>query len=344
MSEKLSKRERVEAALAGEAVDRVPVAAWGHLIPAERDIDAFAEASVSFFRVYDWDWLKVNPRATYFAEAWGSEYDFDNYGGVLPRFVRNRNDPLDLGDLKPAGSSTKVWAEHLDALRKIKRGLGGAPFVQTIFSPASVLASLVGRPTDNSQEAVTRDQADTLLTLIRSSPDNVHRALAVIADSLAALAASSLDAGADGIFFAITKHARKGELTRKEFEAFGKPYDFKVLAAARGAKFNILHSCGPEIYWDEIQDYPVRALNWASVGQGNPDLAEARKRSGFALIGGIDETGVLKDGSPSQVREAALKAIELGGTRGFLLAPGCSIDPSVPPANIRAFRDAVETA
>ena len=100
----------------------------------------------------------MNPRATYFAEAWGSEYDFDDYGGVLPRFVRNRNDPLDLDALKPAGPATKVWADHLDALRKIKKGLNGAPFVQTIFSPASVLASLVGRPTDHSQEAVSRDR------------------------------------------------------------------------------------------------------------------------------------------------------------------------------------------
>ena len=94
--------------------------------------------------------------------------------------------------------------------------------------------------------------------------------MAVIAESLASLAAASVDAGADGIFFAITKHARKGELTVKEFEAFGKPYDFKVLSAGTGAKFNILHSCGPEIYWKEIQDYPVQALSWASVGHGNP--------------------------------------------------------------------------
>ena len=340
MSGKLSKRERVEAALAGADLDRVPVAAWGHLIPAERDTEAFAEATLKFFRDYDWDWLKVNPRATYFAEAWGSEYDFDTYGGVLPRFVRNRDDPLDLDALKPALPSTKVWADHLEALRKIKKGLGGAPFVQTIFSPASVLASLVGRPKDNSQEAVTRDQADTLLRLIRSAPEKVHHALTAISESLAGLAAASVDAGADGIFFAITKHARKGELTVKEFETFGKPYDFKVLAAVRGAKFNILHSCGSDIYWNEIQDYPVRALNWASVGNGNPDLAGARKNSSFALIGGIDETGVLKNGSPSQVREAALKAIELGGKKKFLLAPGCSIDPSIPPANIRALRDA----
>jgi uroporphyrinogen decarboxylase len=341
MSAKLSKRERVEAALAGEDVDRVPVSAWGHLIPAERDTRDFAEATLEFFRDYDWDWLKVNPRATYFAEGWGSEYDFDSYGGVLPRFVRNPSDPLDLGALKPVGPATKVWADHLEALKAIKKGLGGAPFVQTIFSPASALASLVGRPTDHGQEAVTRNQAETLLGLIRKSPEKVHSALAAIADSLAALAAASVEAGADGIFFAITKLARKGQLTAQEFEAFGKPYDFKVLAAVKSSKFNILHSCGPDIYWKEIQDYPVRALNWASVGQGNPGIAAARKSSSFALIGGLDELGVLKDGTPAQVRKAALEALELGGKRKFLLAPGCSIDPSVPAVNIKAFRESV---
>lgn len=70
--------------------------------------------------------------------------------------------------------------------------------MQTFLSPSSVLASLVGRPTDHSQEAVTRDQADMLLKLIRTSPEKVHHALTVISESLAALAAASVDAGADG--------------------------------------------------------------------------------------------------------------------------------------------------
>ena len=341
MSQSLSKRQRVEAALAGQDLDRVPVAAWGHLIPAEIDTQALTEASLAFFREYDWDWLKVNPRATLFAEGWGSEFDFQDYRGVLPKFVANPHDPIDWNQLEPARIDNPVWAAHLELLRGIKRGIGGAPFVQTLFSPASVLAYLAGRTTDHSQEAASRSHADALLQLIRTQPAAAHHALGVIADSLAALAVASVEAGADGIFFAITRLARPGGFTEAEFETFGKPYDFRVLNAVAGARFNILHSCGSSTYWNAIQDYPVRALNWASVGQGNPDLAGARASSPLALIGGIDEVGVLQHGTPEQVRAATLKALALGGRERFLLAPGCCLDPSVPAANIRAFRDAV---
>jgi uroporphyrinogen decarboxylase len=334
------KRERVEAALSGQTPDRVPVSAWGHLLPAETDIDSLAEASLAFFREYDWDWLKVNPRASYFAEAWGSEFDLDEYHGVLPRFVRNRHDPFDPARLEAVKPSVPVWAGHLRLLRKIKAGLGGAPFVQTIFSPASVLAYLAGRPSDHSQAAAATNHAETLLHLARTRPAAVHHALGVIADSLAALAVESLNAGADGIFFAITKLARSGGFTPEEFIEFGKPYDRRVLEAVGQARFNILHLCGSDAYWQSVQDYPVRAINWASVGQGNPDLAAARQSSQLALIGGVDETAVLQKGTPDQVRAAVRQALVLGGQHKYLLAPGCCIEPGTPKANIRAFRDA----
>ena len=44
-------------------VDRVPVAAWRHFIPGERSVDALAAASLKHFEDFDWDWLKLNPRA-----------------------------------------------------------------------------------------------------------------------------------------------------------------------------------------------------------------------------------------------------------------------------------------
>jgi uroporphyrinogen decarboxylase len=70
----LSKRERVDAARRGAPVDRVPAAAWQHFIPEERVAAPLAEAHRRFFDTFDWDWLKVNPRATVYAEAWGNQY------------------------------------------------------------------------------------------------------------------------------------------------------------------------------------------------------------------------------------------------------------------------------
>ncbi|HTH12880.1 MAG TPA: uroporphyrinogen decarboxylase family protein [Spirochaetia bacterium] len=337
---RLDKRQRVEAALAGAPVDRTPVAAWAHLLPDETTGPGLVRASLKWFRDYDWDWLKVNPRATLFAEGFGIGFDLGTYYGVLPRqTVPTRAFTLD--DLKPADPGKGSWSEHLEVLRTLKAGLEGAPFVQTLFSPASVLGFVVGRPTAATQLGVADNHANTLLTLVRTQPKVVHQALEVITQGLEKLAKASLEAGADGLFFAITKLAREGALTRAEFEEFGKPYDLRVLKAVSGAKFNLLHLCGPKVYWNQALDYPVSALNWASVGQGNPSVAEARKTTGLALVGGLDEVDLIQRGTPAQVEAAGRRAVEEAGTAKYLLAPGCCVEPDAPVENLKALRRSV---
>lgn len=49
----LTKRQRVDVALRGEAVDRLPVTAWRHFIPEERSATQLAAAHLQFLRTYD---------------------------------------------------------------------------------------------------------------------------------------------------------------------------------------------------------------------------------------------------------------------------------------------------
>ncbi len=282
----------------------------------------------------------MNPRATLFAEGFGARFDLTTYYGVLPRLTAPTR-TFTLDDLKPGDPGRGSWAEHVDLLASLKKTLSGAPFVQTVFSPASTLGFLVGRPTVNTQQGVADSHAQTLLNLIRTQPKVVHQALDLITTGLEKLARASVAAGADGLFFAITKLAREGALTPAEFEEFGKPYDLRVLKAVEDAKFNILHLCGPRVHWKQAVDYPVRALNWASVGQGNLSVSEARASTDLALIGGVDEVKLIQTGTPSEVEAAARKAVELGGVRKFLLAPGCCVEPDAPVENLKALRRAV---
>lgn len=336
----MTKRQRVEAALTGRPVDRIPVSAWAHLLPAETKVDDLAAATVKWFQDYDWDWIKVNPRATVFAEGFGARFDLGTYYGVLPRLTAPTR-AFTLDDLNPADPGQGAWAEHLDLLRTLKKGLDGAPYVQTVFSPVSTLGFLVGRPTATTQQGVADSHAATLLNLIRTQPKVAHQALETITQGLEKLARASVDAGADGLFFAITKLAREGALTPAEFEEFGKPYDLRVLEAASDARFNILHLCGRKVFWKQALDYPVAALNWASVGQDNPGLHEARQTTDLALIGGVDEVDLIQRGTPAQVEAAARQALALGGPHKFLLAPGCCVEPDAPAANLHALRRSV---
>jgi len=71
---KMTKNERVAAALKGDHVDAVPVSAWWHDFEREWSASDLAEATLEAYRKYDWDFIKVNPRASYFGEAFGAKY------------------------------------------------------------------------------------------------------------------------------------------------------------------------------------------------------------------------------------------------------------------------------
>src|SRR5689334_11367378 len=66
----MNKKERVDAALRGDPVDRVPVSMWGHDFEHEWNTQAFVEAMIENYTRYDWDFMKVNPRASYHVEGW----------------------------------------------------------------------------------------------------------------------------------------------------------------------------------------------------------------------------------------------------------------------------------
>ena len=342
----LTKRERVDAALRGEIVDRVPVSAWQHFLPAERHPDTLAAASLKHFHDFDWDWLKVNPRATYYAEAWGSHYDFAAYTGVLPRLLATPlQAPADLEKIREISGTQGVFAEQLDLIQQIKAGIGGAHFLQTVFSPLSVLYFLVARPQQtHPAEQLPDIQYEDLRRYLQENPRGAHAALKNIAATLGKFASAAVDSGASGLFFAIVRLARQGVLSRSEFEEFGKPYDLQVLKAVEGAPFNLLHICGPQAYFDVAAEYPVHALNWASIGQYNPTLSEAKLHAHQALVGGVDEIENLQHGRPEDVLREALAAIDATGGRHHLLSPGCATSVDVPAENLRALRQAVELA
>ncbi len=341
----LSKRERVDAALVGEPVDRVPVSAWRHFIAEETKPESLAQVSLQHFAHFDWDWLKVNPRATYYAEAWGNRYDFGHYDLVLPELIDGPiNTPADLEKVQPLNPTAGVFAEQLELTRLVKAGISDAHFLQTVFSPLSVLAFLIARPQHHTIGEAVQAQYDALHQAIRENPQGVHNALQAITTTLAGYSAATVDAGASGLFFAIVKLARQGVLTEAEFAEFGKPYDLQVLKAVEDAPFNLLHICGPYAYFNDVTDYPVDALNWATLGQHNPSVSEARQQTQKALVGGVDELGTLQSGTPEQVIAEAQTAIRAMGGQHLLLTPGCGTNLDVPDANLHALRRAADLA
>ena len=76
MPDEMTHWERVRAALEGAPVDRAPVSVWRHFLAEETAAQSLADAMLGFQREYDWDFMKVNPRASYHSEDWGLKLRF----------------------------------------------------------------------------------------------------------------------------------------------------------------------------------------------------------------------------------------------------------------------------
>jgi len=328
----VNKKERIDAALRGDPVDRVPASMWGHDFLHEWNAQSLAETMVENFTRYDWDYMKVNPRAWYHVEGWGVKVRPSGEKYKAPIFedtpIKSASDWKRIRPLEP---DQGALSEQLHALQLINHSIGyDAYFVQTIFCPLGVAKYLVGNRNEPVQQTIREDRAA------------MHAALRVITETFIMYAIACMEQGASGIFYATNGWASEGLLTPDQYREFGEQYDLEFLDGIKSrSKFNILHNCGTHIYFDLLESYPVQAINWAATLEGNPDLREGKLRSNKAVMGGISEKTTLKAGTPDQVREEVEQALEQTGGRHFLLAPGCSIPPETPIKNLEAIRAAL---
>lgn len=328
----MDPQTRVRVALSLERPDRPPAAWWGHTFEQEWSPRDLAEATVARQRAHGWDFVKLQPRACCFAEAFGSEYRPSGDTTTGPVLVRPAvMSPQDWSRLPAADAGVPALADQVEALRMVVDALGpSVPVIQTVFSPLTVAGYLVGG-----------DRA-RMAEVLRGRSEQVEGALARIADVLADVAARSVAAGAAGIFYAVSGFASADLLSLAEYEELTLPHDLRVLAAVPGdAWFNVLHLCGPRLNFELASALDTHAVSWAIHEPGNPSLAEGRARTRRAVMGGIDVDALVR-GAPETVLEQARAAVASTEGTGILLAPGCSVPPGAPEENLRTLLRSVE--
>lgn len=225
---------------------------------------------------------------------------------------------------KPAGRwyevevSANPFPEQVRALELIRKGLGGrAWFVETVFNPWNVATKLASK--------------DEVLRMQRDDPKRLLAALEAIAESEANHAKKALQAGAAGIFLAID-NAQEGVLSRAEYARFSEPFDRAVLKGAAGAPLNVLHLHGDKVYLDLFwKGWPAAAVNYSAHATG-VSIAEARRRYGGVILGGLDERNY-RTLAPEQLRQQADAARQAAGKR-FILTPGCSVPNESTPEEL----------
>ncbi len=313
--------------MAGEAVDRLPVALWRHWPGDDQDAAALAAAHLKWQADYDWDILKVGPASSYSVVDWGVEDRWDGHiegTRTTTRYPVTR--PADWEALRPLDPGRGMLATQIDALRRVGEGLSGeVPFLATVFSPLSMAKHLAGN--------------ETALRHMRQSPDAFQRGLETLTESIVRFIDAARATGIAGIYYAV-QHAAYPLLSRDEFQTFGRPYDRRVLDAAGDLWCNMVHLHGRHVMFDLVADYPVPLLNWHDRETGI-DLAEGLRAFPGAASGGVGQWTIHRDGPEALLAEVVDARAQTGGRR-LLLGTGCVIMTTTPLRNIRALREAAQ--
>ncbi len=323
----MDKRERLQAAIGGEKVDRSPVALWRHFPVDDQRPEDLAAATLEFQNLFDWDFVKVTPASSFCLKDWGVDDEWRGDPEGTRDYVRRViTRPEDWAALKPLDPRAGHLGHQLRALELIRDGLAGkTPFIQTIFSPLSQARNLVG--------------ADNLPVHLRRHPAALKAALRVITETTLRFLDAAKHTGIDGIFYAV-QLATPRIFSEAEYAEFGEPYDRQVLEAARDLWLNVAHLHGEDVMFSLGSRYPAHAINWHDR-ETPPSLAEGQKVFSGAVCGGLRQWATMALGTPEQVRTEARQAIEATGGRRFILGTGCVTPITAPRANLRAAREAV---
>jgi uroporphyrinogen decarboxylase len=304
-------RERIQAAIKGEIVDRPPVALWRHFPVDDQSPELLANAHLHYQQNYDWG---VN-------DEWVGDTE-----GTRRYSTSIISDPHDWETLPILEPTSTHLAGQLECLRLIRARLDpGTPLLQTIFSPLAQAKNLAGN--------------DMLLEHLSHHPSVVMKGLKTITQTTRLFVEAAMNTGIDGIFYAV-QHAQGQLMSFEEYKIFGLIFDRETIEPAENLWCNMLHLHGQEIHFELANELPFQIVNWHDR-ESYPSLTEAQSLFQGVICGGMrQDTIVYRD--HTEVENEAADAIQQTGGKRFVLGTGCVVPVIASHGNILAARKSVE--
>lgn len=326
----MEKRERLENAIAGRQVDRLPVSLWRHWPGDDQRAADLARASIDFQATYDWDFVRVIPASTVSAVDCGIQDSrcLDCTGDREPvKYAVTRS--LEWTEIRPPDPMRGSTSKYLDALRIIKQQTNdNTPVIATVYSPLSQAMRIGG------QQQLLRDmrtQADRLRTGLNTLTEGILRFIDAIKYEEIA-----------GIAYVI-EHACHTVMSESEYLEFGAAYDRKIIEMLPDKLWLntvSLHGVSPML--KIVGSYPVQAFNWDAV-RSRIDLASGKSMTRGAICGGLSAEQHLNMGTPAMIRDAIRAAANsVDGGQGLILSAETPFSVTVPQSNLRAVRETAE--
>jgi uroporphyrinogen decarboxylase len=329
---------RLEAYARGGAIDRLPcVPIVGNTAARVIGVKVselrnnghlLAEAQVASYRLFGHDNIRVFTDLYVLAEAMGAVVTVpDDETAYLDRPAVG--DISGISDLKPADPTCDgCLPEHIEATRIIVREVGSVvPVTTALTGPFTNASFLVG--------------TENLVRLALKEPSAVDQLCELSLETSIDYADAIIDAGATPSL--TDPMSSSTVISPVLFRRFSLPYLARLIDHIHGAEKKVtLHICGKtNRIWRDMVDAGADCISI----DNRIDLADAVREVGdrVRLMGNVDPTEVMLQGSPADVRNAVRACVTKAwqAPKGYIVASGCSLPTETPFANIHAMLDAV---
>ena len=328
----MQKRERLERAITGTSVDRVPVALWRHWPGDDQRYADLARSVIDFQHDYNWDFVRVMPSRNFQVTDYGvqDEWKGDAKGiREINRLVIKRS--LAWTEIRPLSPARGALSQQIECLRMIGQAFesDNVPILQTIYSPLVQAAQMAGR------QKVLRD--------LRVRPDRLRTGLNQLTEStMRFLEALRKLPGIAGIFL-VTEFASHDIMSEADYAAFALPHIQNILAGLPEHWWmNITGVGGASPMLKLLSNLPIQVLSWDTRGGSNEFSAIMSQFDG-ATCGGLSDKDDLLTGTPALLRSVIRDALNQSDGRRFILSGSGDGYITTPISNIRAVRSIVES-
>lgn len=269
----------------------------------------------------------------YIAEGFGLEVDYHDDGTPTVRrpLIQELRD-ID-GLTVPDPRSDGRMPVYLEAISRLAERLKRQVIIRAPGTgPFALAGHLLG-----TEELLME------IAMLQGSPDpevesRLRRLLELTTEALIRFQKACIDAGADMVQ-AGDSSASLDLISPRIYEEWAFPYEKKFFDALnpyarQHSAVTLLHICGN---MTKVLEREADTGAMLIELDSKVNLAEAKRRIGnrVCLIGNIEPSGVLLQGTPEVVRQACTNAIaDAAEGGGFILGSGCEVPPFAPFENM----------
>lgn len=340
---KMTSLERVQAVLAGQTPDCLPVIPQGFMFSAKtagynigkinRCPEKMAKSHCVSQEKYGYDGCVIDVDDAALAEACGARALFrDDNVACVDEHHPAVNDLREIPDLKiPDPKRDGRLPEWLETTSRVTEAIGDHVFVmgRADQGPFNLLSLL-------------RGTQDFMMDLLTEDEEVIYEAMDWAVKVHIRFAKAQLEAGAHATSMG-DAYASPNLISPELYRKYAFPYEKQTVEALQGyQKPYSIHICGDTT--SIIEDMGKTGAEILEV-DWKLDMGKARKLvpDHVVLMGNINPSDPMYLGTPEKVLEQCRNVITSTKGRGLILSSGCALGANTKPENVEALIRAART-